>query len=110
MKSRNTAYAVIAALSLAATAPALASSRVPVSIAVSTAGLDLASSDGMTSAKFRAFNAIRDACTPEVWGIRGNVPDTRCVAEMRQDAVAKLAEREHGAPSVQFEPVNGGGF
>jgi UrcA family protein len=110
MKSRNAAYAVIAALSLTATAPALATSRVPVSVTVSTAGLDLASPDGMARAKFRAFNAVRDACTPEVWGIRGDRPDMRCIAEMRQDAIAKLTERAHGAPSVQFEAVNSGGF
>ena len=110
MKCRNTVYAVIAALSFVATAPTLATNREQISIAVPSHDLDLSSQNGMSRMRLRTFVAINDACTPEVWGIRGNIPDARCRAEMRQDAVAKLAERQRGAPSVQVEPEKSPGF
>jgi UrcA family protein len=86
----------LAALGLAGAAitPALASEVGPMSIDVSTAGLDLSTADGQKTLERRVERAVRKACSTNTVTTGTRIPSQEakaCLARARADAEQQVA-------------------
>jgi len=82
----NAALAAMAVFALPATASAASPAREPVSAAVSTAGLDLASPKDRARLRDRIQRAVAVACTPDDRLNSNGARDWQCFREMSADA------------------------
>lgn len=90
MTKLNAALAALVAFALPATAATASQSREPVTIAVSTAGLDLAKPEDRARLRHRAQRAVAVACTPNDRVNSNGARDWQCFREMSADAEAAI--------------------
>ncbi len=89
--SRFNALAAIAVACLSSVTPAFAQQRTPVTVRVSSAGLDMSKPESMARLRTRLRTSVRAACDTDSRDLMIIADSTRCVAEMQRDGDAQLA-------------------
>lgn len=90
MNRLNAALAAMVVFALPATASAAAHTREPVSIAVSTVGLDLAKPEDRARLRDRVQRAAAVACNPDDRLNSNGARDWQCFRELTADAEAAI--------------------
>jgi UrcA family protein len=88
---RVNALAAVACGCLLSVTPAAAQTRTPVTVHISTAGLDPATSSGMARLKTRLRSAVTNACAPDSSDLRILADSRECRSSMLRDGEALLA-------------------
>lgn len=100
MKTISIAAAAIALLATPAMASQTIGAREPVSIRVSTAGLNLATARDQERLRLRLKRAIAEACSPQDRLSLDTSPDLQCHQEMSANAAPALRNMAQNSPST----------